>query len=244
MNTRHPNPNLYANEVRNRLFDYPPGFQLLPIEQQIERLSSLMGIEPVYPEPGDTRFGTLPKGTESWVAVPTLRSLRCPEPQLNLIPALSNVLLRLECSSTWRSRGVQIENNLWDGLLRAKVPDLRTRYNTHRFANHLRAFPAQLGKWRFDGKCVSPRRAQVLFDENEFGLDVVTGLVIVITHWDELKGATLRLDCSGSEFAQDGDPEKCTDTPCIIIANGAIVLDWNWDKRARGLHCTPSGWAV
>lgn len=236
-------PNRFANEECPRLFDYPQGFKVLRIERQIDRLGTFMGIEPIQPYLDNPRFTKLPPGAEGWVVVPRLRSLHCPEPQRNLLPALNNVLERLALSHAWQSRGVTIENNLRDGLLRAKAPHLRTRFNTHWVSDDLRAFPAQLGK-RFDNKTVSPRRAEVLFDENEFGLDVVTGLSIVVTHWDLLKGGTMRIDCPGSEYAPDGNPNKCTDTPRIDIAHGVIVLDWNWNQRARGLHGPASGWAT
>lgn len=243
MNTRHPDPTQYADEVRDRLFNYPCDFRFLRIERQIDRLDALMGIHPAYPDHRDPRHAELPNGAEGWVVVPTLHSLYCPEPQLNLTPALNNVLQRLEYSSRWRSRHVTIENNLKGGLLRAKVPDLKTRYDTHRISRALRAFPAQLGT-RFGNTCVSPRRAEVLFDENEFGLDVVTILMIVVTHWDDLKDATLRINCPGSEYAPNGDSNTCTETPRIDIAQGAIALDLTLDQHARGFHATASGWAV
>lgn len=79
--------------------------------------------------------------------------------------------------------------------------------------------------------------------EQEFGLDVLSGLALIMTCRQEFSPTDLfHLSCPGSEYDPQGK-NTWADTPRWDIEFGSINLEWNWDTRARRSHLNLTAFA-
>lgn len=107
----------------------------------------------------------------------------------------------------------------------------------------LTVFPVQMGAVHIG---LSPVAAIERMDVKEFPLDPVTVGWILYAHFVKLIHSVVRpslwIDCPGACYAPQ-DNAKFLDTPRWEVdpGNKLLLLDWNWESRARHRHGTATG---
>ena len=190
--TKNRRSNQFADEEISSTYDYPKGYQVRPIAEQVARLKEL------FPELNGANLeiakGELPEGAEGWFAIPRWERLGKSYAEAfeqRIIPTLEATFPKF-C-------------NYRKGELSAKY--LRQHPRTIEMYERLAAeqegydiliIPAQFGL-RHRGRSV--RRAREMFVANEFGLGAFAVGCMLLTHPERLVcWEQLHIDCGGDEY--------------------------------------------
>ena len=210
----------YADEVVESNIDYPEGFQIRSVAEQVERLTKeFPNLDFSHAE--ELASGKLPEGAEGWGVIPKQSKIA-----ENYHGAFDKAIALLA-----EQHGEKFEN--WrEGALTEK--HLRLIEKTEKKLAKLEketpgdclVIPFQFGKkWR--GKSV--RHAQIRFDDNEFGLGPYEVAILLLTHPGRIIGSgQLYIDCGGCEY----NPNETGDSFPFCL-----LFRWRSDYKRLELSC-------
>ncbi len=239
----------FKDEETDPLFEYPPGFGILPLPRQMERCSILfpeLNFRPAWPLISQARLKSVHE-MEGYVLSPKLA-------------ALARLGVHHGANPTWPMYNqaffylVYVMNKAFPRFFvgYAKISPDYVRLNERTAkayelydeavpAGDYNVMPVQLGK-RFAG--MSPRRAQVLFDHDEFALDPCTLGAILLVHQEVIpRWGSFRSDCPGAMYSYKHNGEFLDCSRVDVEDSKVIMGEWNFQERFRPHQGTASAQA-
>lgn len=220
----------FADEESPSQRQYPPTYQIRPVEAQVTALRKY------FPQLGACmeRLSRrpLPQDAEGWFAIPRWKALA---PTYN--EALQMVVNALAEQRRFSNRLV---DKLGSNYLRQNPRIIRAEavLAEQQPATDIFVVAAQLGMLH---RGRSARRARVVMHGNEFGLGAFAMGCILLTHPERISTVdTLMIDCAGDEYSltADGHFDR---VPLYDYDLGGIQFSVFYEDRARHLWGSPSG---
>jgi hypothetical protein len=217
------NSNRFASEEMASHRGYPNGYKARSLEIQIETLCQhfpqlALALTGEFLE-NVLRNIQLPNGAEDWYAIPRWERIS------DSYNAAAELLLQI-ISST---RELYNYRQGWLGpehLLQHKRTVQMLSAMSEQQKGDILIIPAQFGK-RHAGRSV--RRAREHFTSNEFGLDMFTVGIMLLTHPERLQtDQDLSIDCAGDDFTLDS--HKQFDRAPIFFFERRLRFDAYWTK--------------
>ena len=217
-------PNQYANEEVKSNFAYPKEYEgPKPIEDQIQAIAKIFGLDPACALVYVKNLPALPDGAEGWFAIPSVTALAAkffPEvtdPAQQYCRAVQLIHEKIKASRpfyNWR------EGQIRPSQLRVHA---RTAHALDMVAEEQKGdiliVACQLGMLH---RGQSVRRAREVFAATEFGLTSLAVGSIVLVHPERLvRYEELDMDCSGDEFSDGGVGSFCR-APCFRFFDGRV----------------------
>ena len=190
--TKNRQPNQFVSEEVKSNYNYPEGYHVRPIAEQVARLKEL------FPELNGANLeiakGELPEGAEGWFVIPRWDKLGKSYTEAfeqRIIPALAATFPKFY--------------NYRKGELSAKylrqhprTIEMYERIVAEQEGYDILIVPAQFGLLH-RGRSV--RRAREMFTANEFGLGAFAVGCMLLTHPERLvRWEQLHIDCGGDEY--------------------------------------------
>ncbi len=196
-------PNQYANEVVSSNYTYPSEYKMKPIEEQVQIIATMFGLDGAQALEFIKTLPALPEGAEGWFAIPKVSSVAkkhfpaITDPAEQYCEALKMVHSKVaETRSFYNYREGQITT--------AQIHQYpRTQSFLEQLESQLQGdiliLAVQYGL-RHKGKSV--RRARETFSDNEFGLGAFAVGCMALVHPERyVHFKELDTDCPGDEFA-------------------------------------------
>jgi hypothetical protein len=220
----------FKNEETPSRREYPSAYRVRPVEAQVTELRK------TFPSLGTCveKLGRrpLPQGAEAWFAVPRWQVLA---------PTYSEAVEMIVGALASRRR---FSNRIPDAMGPAYLRQSdRTELAERMLAeqqpcNDILVVAAQAG---IRHRGLSPRRARVVMEGNEFGLGAFAVGCMLLTHPERLSDPeTLMIDCAGDEYSIRGDG-TFDRVPLFDYDLSGIEFSIFYHDRARNLWGTPSG---
>lgn len=214
--------NRYTDEEVASSYAYPNGYSVKPIAEQIETLAKLFGLDGKKALAFAENLPELPEGAEGWFAIPKWQTVA--NTYGEAVEKMLAFIGKSRKFKNWREgrlgkqylRQSQISEQVFAKLCEEQDGDILI-------------IPAQFGL-RHRGR--STRRARVVFTESEFGLGSFAVGCMLLTHpqreqvWEQL-----HIDCSGDEYAPDGDGGFVY-APIFDGDDGKLHFNTDWTNNA------------
>jgi hypothetical protein len=225
----------FADEEVRSSYTYPKKYTgPKPIEDQIEALAKIFGLDPSHALEHAKHLPQLLEGAEGWFAIPRWEKVA---PTYNeAVERMFKVIASQRKFTNYREgqlgpdRFRQSERaiEMWKEIGETQQGDILI-------------IAGQLGL-RHRGRSV--RRARVVFQANEFGFGAFAIGCILLTHPERLeKYEDLFIDCAGDEYDYPGYDVRFGYAPCFVFSDGKVEFGARWVSVAYDVYGAASGFA-
>lgn len=177
-------------EAPLKTYEYPPGYSIKNVTEQIHFIGDLFGLNKKKALEYAKNLPALPKGAEGWFVFPKKQSLKGKGAKKLIITPLSNVVSKIKKKTPFKEYGNETAIPIVD--------------RTRNFLNQIESqqpgdiiiIAGQLG-YKYQNK--SPQDVVYNFQENEFGMDILMGLISFLVHPERYTSpSTLNTDLIGN----------------------------------------------
>ena len=222
-------PSKFESKWVRPAYGYPSEYQgPKPVEQQIQAIAEILGLNPAQALEYAKNLPALPKGAEGWFAIPSVNAVAAKyfpdvtDPAEKYCQAIKLIHQKIAESRIFHNgREGQIDR----AHLRNSACTLKAMKKiAKQQKGDIFIIAAQLGK-RWGGYCVGLARDS--FVEGEFGLTSFAAGSIILVHPERFScQEELDMDCPGDEFSNRGDGQF-DNSPSYRYNNGRIKFDAN-----------------
>ena len=190
----------YADEEVKSNYDYPEGFRIRTVQEQVEiLLKHFPYLDASHVE--ELASGELPEKAEGWAVIPKPNIVG--DTSVSALDVILGLIVNDRKFENWR------EGQLTEKYVQLTEKTKVAHATLNQQLGDFWVIPFQFGKL-YRGRSV--RRARVCFDETEFGLGVYEVAILMLTHPDRIVGSNqLYMDCAGIEYSPNagGDFFAC-----------------------------------
>ncbi len=194
--------------MRSSEYTYPPDYTgPKPINEQINIIAELFGLDPTKALEYAKNLPILPKGAEGWFAIPRTEALGA-----KYFPEITHPVRRY-CAAVNLTFDKLRESRSFYNVCNGKIDEAHLRGNPDTIKKFSKVkeqqegdiiiIPAQLGMLHADE---SVKKARKTFKSNEYGLGAFAICCILLTHPERLAThLELEMDCPGDECSEKGN---------------------------------------